>query len=404
MSGISKRKSILRNRREAPDFRSPGGTPRRELSCRVVPYSAEHKGLVAELQRHLWSPDVRLNASYLEWKYHQNPYIREPLIYLAFVGDKLAGMRGAFGTRWEVGDPAECFTLPYPDDLVIDPDYRGQGLHRAIMNFALRDLAGRGHRYVVNLSASYVTTEASMNMQWRNAGRVKPLHRRTLRKAVAAFLGTGARHLPLLWRWADNISALSGQTGDHLFDRLDARFPAPDQGRDTGSLFGRRTPLIREMAQLVARLPRDGRIRHVRDEAFFAWRFRNPLRDYRFVYSGGERLRGYIVLQRSRGFSADRASIVDLEGESDQIRAELLSAAIEYGDFPELYLWQLGASPSSSQVIERHGFKALDALHENSILVRSVWDDELNAAWMLGGRPLDDANQWDLRMIYSMVG
>jgi hypothetical protein len=31
-------------------------------------------------------------------------------------------------------------------------------------------------------------------------------------------------------------------------------------------------------------------------------------------------------------------------------------------------------------------------------------DDELDAAWMLGGRPLDDANQWDLRMIYSMIG
>jgi GNAT superfamily N-acetyltransferase len=347
---------------------------------------------------------VRLSASYLEWKYHQNPYIREPLIYLAFVGDKLAGMRGAFGTRWEVGDPAEFFTLPYPDDLVIDPDYRGQGLHRSIMNFALRDLAGRGHRYVVNLSASYVTAEASMNMQWRNAGGVKPRHRRTLRKTVAAFLGARARHLPLLWRWADNISALSGHTGEHLFDGLDARFPPPDQGRDTGPLFGRKMPLIREMAQLVARLPRDGRIRHVRDEAFFAWRFRNPLRDYRFVYSGRERLRGYIVLQRSRGFNGDRASIVDLEGESDQIRTELLSAAIEHGDFPELYLWQLGASPSSTQEIERRGFKALGAFHENSILVRSVRDEELNAAWMLGGHPLDDANQWDLRMIYSMVG
>jgi hypothetical protein len=313
-------------------------------------------------------------------------------------------MRGAFGTRWEVGDAAESFTLPYPDDLVIDPDYRRQGLHRAIMNFALRDLAGRGHRYLVNLSASQITAEASMNMRWRNAGRVKPLHRRTLRKAAADFLSAGIRNLPLLWRWGDNISALSGHSGDHLFDPLDARFPAQDRGRDTGSLFAQRTPLTREMSELVVRLPRDGRIRHVRDEAFFAWRFRNPLRNYRFVYFGRERLRGYIVLQQSPGFNGDRASIVDLEGESDQIRTELLSAAIEHGKFPELYLWQLGASPAATQVIERHGFKSLGASHENSILVRSVRDDELDAAWMLGGRRLDDASEWDLRMIYSMVG
>jgi len=339
------RSSIFGNRRQALDYRNGEGTPQRALSCRVVPYTTEHKALVAELQRHLASPDVRLNASYIEWKYHQNPYIRDPLIYLAFVGDKLVGMRGAFGTRWEVGDPAEFLTLPYVDDLVIDPAYRGQGLHRVIMNFALRDLAGRGYRYVVNLSASRITTEASMNMQWRNAGRVKSLHRRTLRKTAADFLADRARHLPLLWRWADNISALSGRSGDHLFDRLDARFSAPDQGRDTGSLFAQRTPLTREMSQLVARLPRDGRIRHVRDEPFIAWRYSNPLSNYRFLYAGRERLRGYIVLQQRPGVNGDRANIVDWEAESDLIRAELLSAAIEHGGFPELYVWQLGASP-----------------------------------------------------------
>ncbi len=389
------------NRRQTLVSWDREGTPRQALSCRVVPYSAEHKALVAELQRHLWSPDARLNASYLEWKYHQNPYIRDPLIYLAFVGDKLVGMRGALGTRWEVGDPAEFFTLPYPDDAVTDPAYRRQGIHRVIMNFALRDLAGRGYHYVVNLSASAITSEASMNMRWHNGGKVKSLHRRTLRKTAADLLAERARRLPLLWRWADNGSRYSS---DHLFDRLDARFSTPDQGRNAGSLFAQRTPLTREMSQLVARLPRDGRIRHVRDETFFAWRFGNPLRNYRFLYAGRERLRGYIVLQQWWGVSGDSVNIVDWEGESDQIRAELLSAAVEYGKFPELCIWQLGASPSAEQLVDHHGFKSSRARQEKSILVRSLRDDEPNARWTLGGRRLDDADQWDLRMIYSMVG
>jgi GNAT superfamily N-acetyltransferase len=378
--------------------------PPRASSCRVVPFSAEHKPLVAELLRHLASQDVRLNASYIEWKYQQNPYIRDPLVYLAFVGDKLVGMRGAFGTQWEVGDPAEFLTLPYVDDLVVDPAYRRQGLHRIIMNFVLRDLAGRGYRYVVNLSASRVTVEASMNMQWRNAGRVKPLHRRTLRKAAAESLANRARRLPFVWRWADNFSAVSGRSGDRLFDRFDARFSEPDQLRDPRSPFAQKTPLAREMGQLVARLPRDGRIRHVRDETYFAWRFGNPFRNYRFLYVGRELLRGYLVLQQTPSVNGDRACIVDWEAESDLLRAELLSVAIEYGGFPELYIWQLGASPSSTQLLERHRFKSLHAPHENCILVRSLHDDELNATWILGGHALDDANQWDLRMIYSMVG
>jgi hypothetical protein len=54
-------------------------------------------------------------------------------------------------------------------------------------------------------------------------------------------------------------------------------------------------------------------------------------------------------------------------------------------------------------MLERNKFKSLHMPHENSILVRSVRDDASNAAWTLGGRGLDDASQWDLRKIYSMV-
>jgi len=156
------------------------------------------------------------------------------------------------------------------------------------------------------------------------------------------------------------------------------------------------------MSELVARLPRDGRIRHVRDETFFSWRFGNPLCDYRFLYIGRERLRGYIVLQRSPVFIGDRASIIDWEAESDLIRAELLAAVIEYGGFPELCIWQLGASPAAARLVDHHGFKSPRRHYEKSVLVRSVGDDKLNAPWNLGGRRLDDAHQWDLRMIYSM--
>jgi hypothetical protein len=272
------------------------------------------------------------------------------------------------------------------------------------MNLALRDLAERGYRYVVNLSASPVTATASMNMRWRNAGKVKSLYRRTLRKTTADLVADRARRLPLVWRWADKFSDFSGRSGGHLFDRLDACLSVPDQWRDTESLFAQRAPLNREMSQLVARLPTDGRIRHVRDETYFAWRFSNPLHNYRFLYVGRERLRGYIVLQQSPGVTGDRASVVDWEGESEQIRAELLSAAVEHGKFPELCIWQLGASPAAEQLVDHYGFKSVRARQEKSILVRSVRDDELNALWTLGGRRLDDAQQWDLRMIYSMVG
>ena len=340
----------------------------------MVPYRPEHSSLVAALQRHLWGPDIELNAAYLDWKHHQNPYIREPLIYLAFVDDQLVGMRGVFGTRWEVGEPRESFTLPYADDLVIDPTFRRRGVHQQIMRFALDDLDQRGYRYVINLSASPVTRRTSVLMRWRNAGAMMHVQRRPTRRTLMDLLASRSKLLTA-WRHA--------------------------RQRQSGAIFAQATPLPGEMESLVNRLPRDGRLRHVRDRTYFEWRFRNPMRRYRFLYAGGDRLEGYLVLQRPLD-GDDRVSIVDWEAASDSVTEELLTAAIDDGGFSVLSAWRLGASPVVGRLLDRQGFSP--AARSKSVLVRSVRSADLEDCWTLGGRPLDDANQWDLRMIYSMDG
>jgi GNAT superfamily N-acetyltransferase len=231
----------------------------------VVPYRPEHAPLVAALQRHLWSHDVELNAAYLDWKHHQNPYIREPLIYLAFVDEQLVGMRGIFGTRWEVGEPSESFTLPYADDLVIDPAFRRRGVHQQIMRFALDDLDRRGYRYLINLSAGPVTQRTSVLMHWRNAGRVMHVQRRAMRRTMMDSLASRASKLPIVWRLSEGLQRLGGPMGDRLFDRFDSRSARRTRQRQSGAIFADVAPLPEEMESLVNRLPSDGRLRHVRD-------------------------------------------------------------------------------------------------------------------------------------------
>jgi len=374
---------------------------REPLSCRVVPYRPEHAPLVAALQRHLWSHDVELNAAYLDWKHHQNPYIREPLIYLAFVDEQLVGMRGIFGTRWEVGEPSESFTLPYADDLVIDPAFRRRGVHQQIMRFALDDLDRRGYRYLINLSAGPVTQRTSVLMRWRNAGRVMHVQRRAMRRTMMDSLASRASKLPIVWRLSDGLQRLGGPMGDRLFDRFDSRSARRTRQRQSGAIFADAAPLPEEMESLVNRLPSDGRLRHVRDQTYFGWRFRNPLRDYRFLYAGGDRLEGYLVLQRALGRD-DRVSIVDWEAARDSTLDELLTAAIDDGLFSVLSAWRLGASPAVERLLDRRGFVPAD--RSRSVLVRSVSGADLEGCWALAGRALDDASQWDLRMIYSMDG
>ncbi len=83
----------------------------------IVSYHSAHKGQVAELQSHLWTRDASLAARYFEWKYEENPYLKKPLIYLAFQGSELVGMRGFYGAQWELGRPREVCSVLVADDL-----------------------------------------------------------------------------------------------------------------------------------------------------------------------------------------------------------------------------------------------------------------------------------------------
>ena len=68
----------------------------------IVGYRPEFREQILQLQQHLWGPDVDINSAYLKWKYEENPYLDTTLIYLALCKEKVVGMRGFYGAKWEV--------------------------------------------------------------------------------------------------------------------------------------------------------------------------------------------------------------------------------------------------------------------------------------------------------------
>src|SRR5438132_4947383 len=119
----------------------------------IVRYHPELKSQVLELQTHLWSSDLTLNGAYFDWKYERNPYINRPLLYIALSRGKAVGMRGMFGSKWQIGSCTNTLNGLYVDDLVIAPAYRNKGLIARIMKVALADPATQGYDFVFNLSA-----------------------------------------------------------------------------------------------------------------------------------------------------------------------------------------------------------------------------------------------------------
>jgi GNAT superfamily N-acetyltransferase len=368
----------------------------------IVRYEPAFREQVARLQRHLWGGDVATNTAYLDWKYHRNPYLDDPLICLALHSGRVVGMRGMFGSRWEIGSPAERIVVPCADDFVIAPEHRNRGLVAQIMTATVDAVAATGYRYAFGLSAGAVTMMASLATGWRGVGSMRAAQRKRA-EGLLARAPARLRTLPLLWRYADPLARLQYRL-ERPFARLDRRA----RSAAGASVRVEPAPRVDAMADLVRRLGHDGRIRHVRDEVYLAWRYRNPLHDYRFLLRGGDRLEGYLVLRADRKDPGRGVNIVDWEAATPDIREELLRAAVDWGNFPQLTIWTATVPGDTLAAVSRAGFVPVDAgsrmRSSPTILVRDVRRPKPASDMILGGRRLLDPASWDMRMVYSMAG
>jgi len=378
------------------------------MQIEIVKYQPELKDEIANLQTHLWGPDRALNKAYFEWKYECNPYIRNPLIYLALKGGRAVGMRGILGTQWQIGPGDTTFIGLYPDDLVIAPDYRNAGLIPRIMKAAFDDLATRGYEYAFNLSSGPITFLASLAMGWRSIGSMEPVTLNSKPRIRIPDMRKIVSGLPLIRRFADRMPSLHFIKKPTFFwlDEGQTR-----QGQSENSrLFISTTPDPPAMAELVERLSYDGRLRHIRDKEYFSWRFKNPSRDYRFIFWKEDFLKGYIVLQ---GYFPDnqrrgKVNIVDWEATSTPVLKELLGTAIRQGKFEELFSWTATLSAEKKAILAEAGFKPMQptegSRYSNCVIMRPVRNELSPEKWMISDRHLLDLSNWDLRMLYSMHG
>ncbi|MGH7799582.1 MAG: GNAT family N-acetyltransferase [Thermodesulfobacteriota bacterium] len=385
------------------------------MKYNIVKYSPDFKDQILELQTYYWSPDVTLNAAHLEWKYYQNPYVDDPLIYIALCDGEVVGMRGLFGAKWQVGHSGQTFIGTQPGDLVIAPKHRNHGLMTKIMRFALNDLADKGCKYVLHLNAGPVKLLSSIAMGWRCAGLWKTMHWKANKKSISVFdrVRKYKNKMPflsvtsnLVRRYSDWLTFLhSANKRADPFSYLDRNYSLC-RSEDSPHISLEQNPRPEAMAELVERIGSDGCIRHVKDKQYFSWRFQNPLSLYRFLFWEDTRLEGYLVLRTSLYENIGLVGTVDWEATSLQILSALLEAAIRWGSFTDLRIWLTTLSDEMESLLRNTGFyfrnkKASIRNYPHAFMVRSVKDEFQTDNWILDNRRLLDLANWDLRMIYS---
>jgi GNAT superfamily N-acetyltransferase len=369
----------------------------------VSRYRSVDKPHVAALQRDLWSTDPELSVSYLEWKYEQNPYLDFVPIYLAWHRGKPVAMRGFYGGEWEVGRPQQKVLVYCADDLVIAPGHRNRGLFTLLMKAALEDLERAGNGFAVTLSGGPATVFGSLTMGWKSIGRTELLRRESRAAAIARLVRGATGRVPFLRPLANRLPA---PWEGNPFARLDAR--SPQSTPDASGVWMERRPASGAMAEVVEQIGSTGRLRHVRDANYFDWRFRNPMHEYRFLYSGDPRVNGYLVLRRGLSDRFDRASVYlsDWEGADNAIREKLLRAAIAWGEFSYLIAWSATLSDEARSILRREGFVEAGQPGRGipCVLVRPLRSGVPEREWIIGGQPLLELSSWELRMLYSMQG
>ena len=363
----------------------------------LVRYTPDHRRDVAQLQTRLWSPDPALNERYLQWKYERNPYGGEPEIFLAYEHGEIVGMRGFYASCWIVDGLPTPTRLLVADDFVLREDKRNTGLMSGIMGTACAALREGGHEFVLNLSGGPVTVLSSLAMGWRSAGNLRPVGRRSRMRALRVGFERRLARAPLVWR------LVAGGTAREPFARLDALGDVRVRQRGVDIRMQATAPAAR-MAELSRRIRHGGRIRHVHDETFLAWRFANPLHQYRYLCAGEESLAGVLVV---KGTSRDpRVSIVHLEALDERTALALLDAAIRYGGFAELATWSAALDRVLALDLQQLGFRPIGGAAHGCpcVLVRSTDDAKLGDDWTLAGVRLLDLGSWELGMIDSMAG
>lgn len=363
-------------------------------------YHPRDKEALCRLQTYLWSGDPDLNRAYLEWKYEQNPYMEEPLISVARTSDgEVVGMAGMFGNAWTDGDSTHV--IPCSGDVVVHPDHRARGLFSALTTRSRQEGGRRGYRYATNLSANWLAALGYQSQGWQLVGSLEPVRRYGTRPL--ARLKQVGRSVPgvLSW-WRDRqVTPASGGIRPGVgvanpFSSLDAaRLPSP--------LTLEATPDPDDLAGSGVRIG-NGRLRQLRDAAFYRWRLASPLAAYRILRRSGAA--GHVILQCSRIGDGRRAHLVELAVPDPAILKRMIDVAARRGGFDHLTTWAVSLDADVRTTLDASGFRRLDegtgvqASRAVMHLRRLTEDDQ---PWTLGGRPLLTMDAWDVGMLDADV-
>jgi len=316
----------------------------------IVRFRPEHREGVLAALASLWRYGPGLCEEFFQWRHVENPCAAGVLGVVALHRGAPVGFRGYMAGRFRADDGAEVGVL-YPCDTVVAPEHRNQGLSVRMGRLA-SEFGQAGYRFFINLTAGRNSRPGYLSLGF------EPLGKRVLWQ----------RHGRNPFLWAVNA-----------WSKRDDRAAAPAARRRIrfgrfGDILVADAPRPADMAAVIAVEQSDGAALRIRqDAAFFAWRYRNPVRQYAFYFRmEGDAACAYAVLEVSP--DGRSGAIVDYGEAREGALRSVLDRVCGSGDFLALTAQGFGVDARLGKILGELGFRPV---HTTKTLLRRGTVDAL---------------------------
>ena len=338
-------------------------------SYRVTGYDVDHRDALVGFQKLLWGSDLERNAAYLDWKYHQNPYLDHRYLTLAWDDDRIVGMVGAFGASWQDADSNRTL-MPCLADAVVTHEHRGGTLFRAMVENLTERMKRDGLPWLLDFGNG-LAAPALVLHGWRRIG-------------PWPIVTAPSRSAP-------SPSAVWHEIPHHVGPRSGVTLTASD-AVDPGA-----------MADAARLYDHDrSRRRHVYDAEYLSWWHRNPMSRRFCLTAETPKLAGYLVAQRpiDTTDTCSDTTILDCVAASDALWIDLMDHAAAHLPGPRVLMWLRDCDPARVDALDRLGF----AVQRPTGRVTKDWALPDMLIQHTGARTTEDAGifdptAWNLRAV-----
>lgn len=290
-------------------------------------YIPETKERVVDLLNYHWKFDEIAKArTFFEWRYEDNPYVDSPSVYIAREGDKIVGLRCFVIQKFQ--RTSHTLLMACPADAIVHPGFRRRGILQGLTSYSTGMLQGMGVAIILSLSSNKASAAMAHKLGWKELGRTRYMYRASL----SGLLATKAVKLPRTTQIKHITMRISPTTRPNI-----------------------------EMSTLYPKV-RENQFRNLHDQAYYSWRYKNPIARYYVVLAQDGGLSGYVIVER---LNKRMFSVMEYGFDNARILNAMMTACSRHLGASMLRVVNINLSATESDCFREAGF-----LYEPCALLR----------------------------------